>query len=196
MVVTLQALGATQILVLNIQDFAKAPAFLQEDPQILYFMTQGTLAFNQSLKINLPPGVHYFDAFSRFSDIIGHPEEYGLTNVTDQLLLTPGQDPDKYFFWDGVHPTTAGHAIIANGLYQSVAPTVLIGDRDTGVPNLLLDNGFTISDLIAQAAFDAKNHGQFVSSVASITNELKRDGVLSGSQKGTIQSCAAQAVIR
>jgi len=195
MVGTLQYLGATRILVLNLQDFAKAPAFLQEDPLILQFMTQGTLAFNQALKANLPPGVHYFDTFSRFSDFIADPEDYGLSNVTDQLILTPGADPNEYFFWDGVHPTTAAHGIIANALYQSIAPTVIIGGNDSGVPNLLLDTGSTISDLIALAAIDAKNHGQFVRSVASITNELMKSGVISGRQKGAIQSCAAQAMI-
>jgi len=51
------------------------------------------------------------------------------------------------------------------------------------------------SDLIAQAAIDAKNHGEFVSSVASITNELMKSGLISGSQKGAIESCAAQAMI-
>jgi phospholipase/lecithinase/hemolysin len=191
MAVTLQTLGATRILVLNLQDFGKIPAFLQEDPQIQYSITQVTLAFNQVLKANLPAGVHYFDTFSRFSDIISNPEEYGLSNVTDQLLLTEGADPNKYFFWDGNHFTTAGHAILADTLYRSVAPTVIIGECDSGAPNPLLSSGSTISDLIAQAAIDAKNHGGFVSAVASITNELMRSGVISESQKEAIQGCAA-----
>ena len=195
MVVTLQSLGATQILVLNMPDLGKTPLALAMGPLISYFFTQVTVGFNQSLEINLPPGVHYFDAFSRFSDTIGHPEEYGLSNVTDQLLLTPGADPNTYCFWDGAHPTTAGHAIVANALYESIAPTVIIGGNDSGVPNLLLSTGSTISDLIALAAIDADNHDQFVTSVASITNDLMKSGLISGSQKGAIQSCAAQAMI-
>jgi phospholipase/lecithinase/hemolysin len=195
MAATLQSLGATRILVLDILDFAKAPAFLNADPQVRFFLTQVILAYNQALKINLPPGVHYFDIFSRFSDIIANPEDYGLSNVTDQLLTTPGADPNSYFWWDRVHPTTAGHAVLANTLYQSVAPTVIVGGQDSGVPNLLLSTGSTISDLIALAAIDAENHDQFVTSVASITNDLMKNGLISGSQKGAIQSCAAQAII-
>jgi phospholipase/lecithinase/hemolysin len=191
MVGTLQSLGATQVLVANMPDLGKTPGFLDMDPQISYFFTQVSLGFNDALKANLPPGMHYFDTFSRFSSITANPEEYGLSNVTDQLMLVPGADPDKYFFWDGAHPTTAGHAIIANALYQSVAPTVIIGECNSGVPNTLLSSGSTISDLIAQAAFDAKNHGEFVSSVASITNGLMKSGVISGSQKDAIQGCAA-----
>ena len=191
MAVTLQALGATRILVLNLQDFGKVPGFLNEDPAIRYFITQGTLAFNQVLKANLPPGVHYFDTFARFSDVIADPGEYGLSNVTDQLLTAPGADPNTYFFWDGMHFTTAGHGLIADAVYRSVAPTVIIGDRDSGVPNALLGTGSTISDLIAQAAMAATNHGEFVSAVASLTNELVAGGVISGRQKGAIESCAA-----
>lgn len=195
MTVMLQTLGATRILVLNLQDFAKSPGFLNEDPQIRYFITQGILAFNQALKANLPLGVHYFDTFSLYTDIIADPGEYGLSNVTDQLITAPGADPNGYFFWDGMHFTTAGHALLAEALYQSIAPTVIVGGSDSGVPNLLLSTGSTISDLIALAAIEAKNHGQFVSSVASITNELMKSGVISGGQKEAIQRCAARAMI-
>ncbi len=73
--------------------------------------------------------------------------------------------------------------------------TVVIGDCDSGVENLLFDDGCTISDLIAECAAGADNHGQFVSCVAHLTNGLKREGIISGKEKGAIQSCAAQADI-
>jgi len=72
---------------------------------------------------------------------------------------------------------------------------VIIGDCDSGVANPLFDDGCTISDLIAECAVDANNHGQFVSCVAHLTNDLKKDGFISGQEKGAIQSCAAQADI-
>ncbi|HSA96718.1 MAG TPA: SGNH/GDSL hydrolase family protein [Acidobacteriota bacterium] len=192
MAVTLQSLGATRVLVLNLQDFAKVPGFLQADPQIRAFITQGCLALNQALKINLPLGAHYFDTFSLFTGIIADPGEYGLSNVTDQLIAAPGADPNGYFFWDGNHFSTAGHAIMAKALFRSVAPTVIVGESDSGVPNTLLSSGSTISDLIMQAAFQAKNHGEFVSAVASITNGLVRDRVITGNQKGVLESLAAR----
>ena len=190
---TLQSLGATQILVPNMPDLGKTPYLLEAGPEASAFFTHLSLGFNQTLQANLLPGVHYFDTFSLFSDIIGNPSHYGFANVTDQLINAPGADPNSYFFFDVVHPTTAGHAVIANALYQSAAPTVIIGGCNSGVPNELFSTGRTISDMIIQAGYEAKNHGQFVSAVASITNELVKSGVISGKQKGAIQSCGAGA---
>jgi PA domain-containing protein len=76
-------------------------------------------------------------------------------------------------------------------------PTVIIDGCDTGVPNTFFlsgpNAGCTISDLIRRCAANAGNHGGFVSCVAHLTNELKKDGLITGSQKGAIMSCAAQA---
>lgn len=73
--------------------------------------------------------------------------------------------------------------------------TVLIGGCDTGVPNALSANGCTISDQFAACEAGARNHGQYVSCVAYVTNQLKKAGVITGKQKGEIQSCAAQSDI-
>jgi len=71
--------------------------------------------------------------------------------------------------------------------------TVVIDGEDTGVPNTLFTNGCTISDLVSDIAADAKNHGGFVSGVAHLTNALVKDGLISGAQKGAIQSAAAHS---
>jgi hypothetical protein len=76
-------------------------------------------------------------------------------------------------------------------------PTVIIDGCDTGVPNTFFSSGpnagCTISDLIRRCAANAGNHGGFVSCVSHLTNELKKDGLITGGQKGAIMSCAAQA---
>ena len=78
---------------------------------------------------------------------------------------------------------------------SDTSPTVVIDGCDSQVTNHVLDDGCTIADLIAECAAGAQNHGQFVSCVAELTNSLKRDGVITGLEKGAIQSCAAQADI-
>jgi len=72
---------------------------------------------------------------------------------------------------------------------------VVIDGCNTGVTDAVLPSGRTISDLIAECAKGASNHGQFVSCVAHVTNDLSETRTISGQQKGAIQSCAAQAHI-
>jgi hypothetical protein len=74
---------------------------------------------------------------------------------------------------------------------------VIIGGCDSGVANLVVNETTlcTISDLIAECAAHARNHGAFVSCVAELINELKKAGVITGAEGGRIQSCAAQSAI-
>ncbi len=85
-----------------------------------------------------------------------------------------------------------GVADVDDACVQSdLTPTVVVDGCDSGVANALLGGGCTISDEIAVLAAGAGNHGQFVSSVAHLLNGLKKDGVISGAQKGAIMSCVA-----
>ncbi|MGA7990653.1 MAG: PA domain-containing protein [Thermoanaerobaculia bacterium] len=79
--------------------------------------------------------------------------------------------------------------------HSDFAPTVVVDGCDSGVPNTFFANGCTISDLVRHCGDGVKNHGGFVSCVAHLTNDLKKAGIISGNQKGSIQSCAAQARI-
>jgi len=76
---------------------------------------------------------------------------------------------------------------------SDLRPTVVISGCNSGVPNLVFPTGCKISDAVEDCAAGAANHGGFVSCVASYTNTLKKQGILTGAQKGAIQSCAAQA---
>jgi hypothetical protein len=76
---------------------------------------------------------------------------------------------------------------------SSQSPTVVIDGCNSGVQNTVFSTGCRISDQINDCAVGAANHGAFVSCVANLTNTLKANGVISGSQKGAIQSCAARA---
>ena len=76
---------------------------------------------------------------------------------------------------------------------SDVRPTIIIGGIDSGVPNRVFGTGCTSSDLISQIAAGAANHGGFVSGVAQLTNEWVASGIISGRQKGAVQSAAAKA---
>jgi len=76
---------------------------------------------------------------------------------------------------------------------SDLSSVVVIDGCDSGVANHLLPNGCTILDEIDSCGASANNHGGFVSCVSHLTDALKKDGVISGKEKGAIQSCAGQS---
>jgi len=100
---------------------------------------------------------------------------------------------------EGIHAfDTDGDGIpdnVDNCPESNLEQTIIIVGCDSGVKNLLFEDGCTMSDLIAECADGAKNHGKFVSCVSHLTNDWKKRKLISGKEKGAIQSCAAQADI-
>lgn len=78
---------------------------------------------------------------------------------------------------------------------SSTDATVTIDGCNSGVTNTTFDSGCRISDQINDCAVAATNHGSFVSCVAHLTNNLKKAGVITNSDKSAIQSCAGGASI-
>jgi choice-of-anchor C domain-containing protein len=108
----------------------------------------------------------------------------GCVTTTDQgILLSSDFDNDGTLDFDDACPNS------------DLSPTLVIGGCDSGVNNQSDTNACSIADQIKRCGADASNHGQFVSCVAHLTNELKKSGIISGKEKGAIQSCAAQAHI-
>jgi len=84
--------------------------------------------------------------------------------------------------------TVTIYDITVNGCLWSI----VINGCDTGVADTLVE-GKRISEYIEDIYIEAKNHGQFVRGVALLTNDLMKAGIITGEEKGKIQSCAAQA---
>jgi len=78
---------------------------------------------------------------------------------------------------------------------SNLAPTVVVGGCNSGVPNTLFASGCTISDLIAHIAATSKNHGKFVAGVAQLSGALVANGTITSAQKDAIVGCAGSANI-
>ena len=122
----LYAAGARDFLVWAAPNVALTPALRSLGPAAGALAGAITQAFNGGLSQTLAqlmgalPGIYVvrLDAYRLLNDIVADPAAFGLTEVTS-ACLTPGgspfvcQWPDQYLFWDGIHPTKAGHAILA-----------------------------------------------------------------------------------
>ena len=80
---------------------------------------------------------------------------------------------------------------------STIDPTISINGCDSGVANPVDAVGCTLADEIDEIVMDcadgARNHGKFASCTAHSFNDLKKDGVITGDNKDTPQSCAGQA---
>ncbi len=127
MVDALQAKGAQHIVVWDAPDVGKTPAALA-----LGFSGLGSsvaTAYNVALAARLAgeAGVIPFDVFGVVGDVVTNPGLYGLTNVVDAcgvVTKTCNSSLSTALFYDGIHPTAAGHAILATAMLNTVAAAV------------------------------------------------------------------------
>lgn len=134
-VATLKAAGARYIIVFGLPDIGATPAFTALGAANAAGATQASVGYNTALFTGLAQSglkVIPIDAFTFFSEIRANPSRYGFTNTTvpvcqpfppfsttsDAFFCPPSaQSPangsQTYTFADGIHPTTAAHALIA-----------------------------------------------------------------------------------
>jgi hypothetical protein len=70
---------------------------------------------------------------------------------------------------------------------------VSIDGNDTGVQNVLFTSGCTISDLVANVAAGAGNHGGFVSGMNSLLKALEDAGIITKNERKRMHGAAAHA---
>lgn len=127
-VATLHAGGAKYIIVINLPDIGKTPSGAASGQVGTVSALSGF--YNSTLDAGLNQlhiDVIKVNLFGLFNEVIASPSTFGFTNVTtpactvasllctSSTLVAPNA-PQTFLFADGVHPTTAGHALIADYL--------------------------------------------------------------------------------
>ena len=134
--------GAKYVVVLNLPDASKTPGSVAQGSAAQTLITQMVQAFNTALSSGLTgkTGVVYVDTFSALDDLVAHPAQYGLTNVTagacnltatsnilgKALTCTAsntltGVDVSRYYFADSTgHLTPYGYQLLAQLVSKSL----------------------------------------------------------------------------
>ena len=122
--------GATQFLVPNLPNLGLVPRFNAVPAEAAAF-NQASVLYNATLDtgVSLLPllnfgrhvTIHRFDVYSLLRNVVAHPGNYGLMDVTDSSQFQP-VDPDEFLFWDDLHPTTHGHNILGMSALKVIEP--------------------------------------------------------------------------
>jgi phospholipase/lecithinase/hemolysin len=127
--------GARNFLVLDLPNLALTPFVRSLGPIAQAGATEIETAYNSLLNGYvsgvLPavlPGTKfiYLDANAVLEGIVASPAASGFQDVTDSCLtfgVTAGafcSEPNTYLFWDGFHPTTAGHRVLARAALTAI----------------------------------------------------------------------------
>lgn len=128
-ITSLDGAGAQEFLLWNIPDIGKTPAIQSLGPVAAGLASSLAMSMNDAVDAllgTLPAGVtdglHRFDAFGLVNQIFSDPTAFGLTDATTACAVNPVciSNPSSTFFWDGIHPTTAGHAIFAQAALAAI----------------------------------------------------------------------------
>ena len=141
MISGLVAHGAKNLVVMDVPDLGKTP---YESARPATATTSSTLAqtFNAELGVALQQivasgaaSVDYVDTYGLLDKAIASPAAYGFTNVTQPLwtgsftssssgkLAATGTGQSGYLFFDDLHPTAAGHNLLASSVTQTLTGT-------------------------------------------------------------------------
>src|SRR6267142_499372 len=116
---TLHAAGARQFLVPNAPDIGLAPAVRLLGPAAQGAAIFLSAQFTGGLESALGVEIVRVDVFRMLNEVVAAPEAFGLTDATHPCIALNTRahafcaSPNKFLFWDGIHPTVAGHRILA-----------------------------------------------------------------------------------
>ena len=118
----LQAAGAQHIVVWNTPNLGLTPAIVAAGAGGFGSFLAGAMNGALGARMFGEAGVSIFDTYGFGTTLAANPAAFGFTNVTDACGAVAGADCSKYAYWDGIHPTTAVHAAVANAMLVTAIP--------------------------------------------------------------------------
>jgi outer membrane lipase/esterase len=123
---TLHSAGARRFLVPNAPDISLAPAVRLLGPAaqgaarfLSAQFNAGLEATLQGLEAALALEIVRLDVFGILNAVVAAPAAFGLADAVNPCIALQTKKnafcahPDGFLFWDGIHPTRAGHRILA-----------------------------------------------------------------------------------
>lgn len=133
---SLAAAGASHFLVPNAPNIGLVPRLRERGQAAVAFGTLLTDALNDGLATLIDSrrqaglDILDFDTAGFLAEVVANPASYGLSNVTERCYTGDDlnfngsgsicADPASYLFWDGIHPTATGHALLAQAMLQHI----------------------------------------------------------------------------
>lgn len=133
--------NAKHIIVFNLPDLTKAPAFAKYGRDIsgvksnIDSYNNGIIRIVNTIKYNHPEiDIQVLSLNSIFENMLNNPSKYNFSNVQDTCLQVDNDDGDmfsskqqlrsscintsQFIFWDIIHPTTAAHKVIESEILK------------------------------------------------------------------------------
>lgn len=151
---SLSAVGAKNILVINLPDLGKLPE--TRNSRRADLLNNLTEQHNSSLTISLNSlrqqlnsqiNITYYDVNSLFNQILNNPKKFGFTDVTTPCLsqVSLCGQPNEYLFWDSIHPTTAAHKLLAELVFLELKsaskPSSVVAPEITVIAGVIVLGG-------------------------------------------------------
>jgi phospholipase/lecithinase/hemolysin len=136
-ITTLAGMGAKNFLILTVTDLGKTPEVMADGPAASAGASFLSSSFDTALTSGIPGlaaadsvNISVLDTYALLDSIVADSASYGFSNVTQPCLTgevdyaggTPCANPGQYLFWDELHPTAAGHEIVADEALALVTP--------------------------------------------------------------------------
>jgi phospholipase/lecithinase/hemolysin len=136
----LEAAGAKDLALFDVPDLGATPGIKALGPSASAAATALSAYFDQQVLLDLAPveaaGLTVFDlnTYALIDEVVQDPSAFGFSNVTapcwtggftgdatgGSICSTVPAKQDTYLFWDDVHPTAAGHLLVADAALRAM----------------------------------------------------------------------------